>query len=250
MSYRRTILTVTALAFPLWAAQAQARPRAAAGPRGPLPSATELLNRRRALDLTPRQVARLDSIERAQWTERRAMAEQLQKQRDSICAGRRPCVLSQDEREKARTLFEQNRPRREAMWSRDSIANARALSVLDSTQRGRVQGWRMARREARFFRGQRGAAPRALRGQPGFYPRRRPDAPREFAPRFPRRMPGPGAEPGAPLGPRRFDRRGFMDDGFDGPRGMRRLPRRDDGGPNGPEDERPAPMARPDTLQH
>jgi hypothetical protein len=130
------------------------------------PSASELLDRRRALDLSPRQVARLDSIERVQFSQRRAMGEQMRKQRDSVCADRNPCVLTPEERDRFRAQQEQLRPQREQMMRGDSLSRAQAYAVLDSTQRSRLQTMReqrVMRQRAAFQqdRMQRGRVPRA-----------------------------------------------------------------------------------------
>ena len=47
---------------------------------------SRLLDARRQLDLTPRQVAQLDSIERIQFAERKAFAERMRPARDSMQA--------------------------------------------------------------------------------------------------------------------------------------------------------------------
>jgi hypothetical protein len=133
--------------LPLVGADAQARrdslPRRIIVPRAP--SATELLERRRDLDLTPRQVARLDSIEREQFSARRAMRERMMQVQDSICANRRPCVLTPEEGQRFRAQREEMRPQREQMMRADSAARSRAYAILDSTQRTRLQSAREQR---------------------------------------------------------------------------------------------------------
>jgi hypothetical protein len=228
MLHSRTLLTLSFLALPA-ASEAQPRRPMPDRPGGRGLSATELLNRRRELDLTPRQVARLDSIERAQFAQRRQLGLELQRQRDSLCANRRPCVLSQEERQRFRDQMERERPRREAMLRGDSAARSLAFSMLDSTQRGRVQGMRM---RAPMGRGEIG--PR-FRGQDrGFMgPRRGFARPGEFGPRFNRGQMGPrfnrrGMEPGVaprerPMGPRLLRERRPGMGGDMGPR-LRRMP--------------------------
>lgn len=157
---RLLVLGGLAAIFPLAAADAQPRrgqmrPRVIA-PREP--SASELLDRRRELDLTPRQVARLDSIERTRFSERRAIREQMTRQIDSVCANRRPCVLTPEERGRFRTRMEEMRPQREQMMRGDSAARLQAYSVLDSTQRSRLQ----TMREQRVMRA-RGLRERGMR---------------------------------------------------------------------------------------
>ena len=151
----------------------QIRPRVIV-PRDP--SASELLDRRRELDLNPRQVARLDSIERAEFSERRALRQQLTQQRDSLCMTRRPCVLTSEERDRFRARMEEMRPQRERMLRGDSLARSQAYSLLDSTQRGRLQTMRERRvmRERGMMRdrmdGPRGFRERGVRreGMRGF----------------------------------------------------------------------------------
>lgn len=154
---RLLVLGSLAAILPMGGADAQARhdslPRRIIAPR--TPSATELLERRRDLDLTPRQVARLDSIEREQFTARRAARERMLQVQDSICGDRRPCVLSPDEAQRFRAQREQMRPQREQMMRADSASRSRAYAVLDSTQRTRLQSVR----EQRVTR-QRGSAMR------------------------------------------------------------------------------------------
>lgn len=264
----RTLLAVSTLLLPLASAGAQGRPRQGQQPPdGPPPaSVTELLDARRALDLTPRQVARLDSIERAQFTQRRALMQQMRTQRDSACANRRPCDLAPEERQKLRDSFAKGGQGPQALWRSDSAGRALAMSLLDSTQRGRVQGWRqargmMARRAFSQGRGQGGRGfgrqfgpgmgRRGQMGQ-GFGPRMRqgqwrddmgPPGGIDRGGRF-----GPGVGPRGRMGPGgrmdpRFERRGppgtgdefdTIDDQFGPP---------DDMGPMG--DERPRHMMPP-----
>jgi len=165
---RILVLGSLAVALPLGVTEAQGqrgqmRPRVIA-PR--TPSASELLDRRRALDLNPRQVARLDSIERVQFSQRRALGEQMRRQRDSLCANRNPCVLTPEERDRFRAQQQQMRPQREQMMRGDSLARTQAYAVLDSTQRNQLQTMReqrVMRQRAAFQRDrvQRGRVPRA-----------------------------------------------------------------------------------------
>lgn len=245
MRHHRAILIASALMLPLAAAGAQPnRP----GPRGlggrPGPSATELLDARRQLELTPRQVARLDSIERSQLAQRRQLRQQMQHLRDSVCANQRPCNLTADQRQQLRSRLEADRPQREALWRRDSVARARAMSVLDSTQRGRVQGWRMAQARRLMERRPGQVGPR-LRGPDQGW--NRFDGPRGL--RGPRGV-RPGFDgPGA--GPRALRDFGPMRPGFrrdDGPMGPRL--NRDDvpmgpGGQLGPGPRMRRPGGRP-----
>ncbi|MGQ0650376.1 MAG: hypothetical protein ACT4P7_22780 [Gemmatimonadaceae bacterium] len=254
----RRILTFFALALPFSGAEAQARRQPVSPSDGPPSlSPTELLNRRRDLDLTPRQVARLDSIERAQFTQRRSAMLLLQRQRDSLCANRRPCVLSQEERESLRAQIERDRPRREAIWRNDSAGRAVAMSLLDSTQRGRVQGFRQQQRRAGMARMGRDFRPRMGREFQGgrrFADPRGSMRRREFAPRFDRRgLMGPGFDRGGPpFGPREFRRRGMREERmFNRDAVPRRRPMAPPGR-RGDDDqylERGLPDVRPDALQ-
>lgn len=235
MHARRTLLAATVLALPLLSAGAQGRRRPTPAPGGAPPiSATELLDARRELDLSPRQVARLDSIERSQVAQRRTLMQQMQKQRDSVCANRNPCRLSAEERESFR-----GRLGTESFRRSDSLGRSLAFSVLDSTQRGRVQGWRQGQRRAMMARGQMGRdiGPRGM-GR-GFRDQgaRRPRGP-QFQGMGPR---GTRREMDRDFGPRFRRPRMAPDDmgpGFRG-RGMRQ----DDQGPNG------RPEAQPDSTR-
>jgi hypothetical protein len=237
----RTLLAATVLALPLLSAGAQGRrrPAPAASDTPPI-SATELLDARRQLDLTPRQVARLDSIERSQLAQRRSFMQQMQKQRDSVCANRTPCRLSDEERLAFRNRMggsEANAFRRS-----DSLGRSLAYSLLDSTQRGRVQGWRQGERRAMMTRGRMG---------PGMGPGGRGMG-RGWREEGGRRPRGPQWQGFAPRGPRRGMDRDFgprmrrpgmqRDDMGPGFRGMRRD---DQGRPDGGQPGRPP---RPDAL--
>lgn len=125
-------------------------------------SPTELLNRRRELDLTPRQVARLDSMERTMVARRRTLMDQARMLRDSACGPQGQC--SDSARRTLRDRMAQLRTR-----GIDTTIGRQALAVLDSTQRGRVQGMRMARaRQGMAMRRE------AMRGRGDVGPRRGP----------------------------------------------------------------------------
>ena len=162
---------------PRTAAPAQARAMAPGG------GVTQILNARRVLNLTPRQVAQLDSIERALFAERRAMRESMQPMRDSVRAGARSAASREAMRDSARVRMQAMRPQMEQMRRRDSIATTAAQRVLTDAQRqqwrelqaerrGRMQGMREARGMRR--EGMRGRVPmRAPRD--GSAPARRPE---------------------------------------------------------------------------
>ena len=223
----RAILIVSAFAL---TAAVEAQPRRAPTDPPALqmgPSVTDLLNARRQLGLSSRQVTRLDSIERAPFTQRDALRAEMASRRDSLCANRRPCALSSEERQGLRAQMTGDRAR--SLWQGDSAGMVLAMSLLDSTQRGRVQGFRM--RESRLGGRQgggrqslrprelpRGARSRFRRGPgPDFLSRRglRPGMRPEFGPW------GRGFGPGRPIDPRmewRW-RRDMRPGGVMGPRG-------------------------------
>jgi hypothetical protein len=153
-----------------------AMPRAPMAARGELPpaGATVLLNARRQLDLTPRQVAQLDSIERAQWVERERMRSQMRPAQDSMRAqmrariqrGERPAQDSAARasmRAEMQGRMESQRPMMQQMRQRDSVSRAAAQRVLTDAQRQKVREMQAERRGyARGMREGRGA--REMRG--------------------------------------------------------------------------------------
>ncbi len=134
---------------------------------------TRLLNARRELDLTSRQVAQLDSIERLQHAERKAFQERMRPVRDSLMqrarTGQRTPALRDSLQAQARARREAARPQMEQMRKRDSSLNASAERVLNDTQRQKVREMQAERRGfergMRAGRGQRGGTPHA--GQRG-----------------------------------------------------------------------------------
>lgn len=155
---------------------AGATPRAPQGgpaigvPRGP-GNVTAILNARRLLDLTPRQVTQLDSIERALHTERQRVAERARPQMDSL-RQRMRSDAPRDERQRAelRAQAEQRReamrPEMERLRQRDSAATAAADRILNDTQRAKWRemqaerrGYERGMREGRGRQGMQGRAP-------------------------------------------------------------------------------------------
>lgn len=133
-------------------------PRPGIGARGP-GGVTAMLNARRQLDLTPRQVAQLDSIERGLHTERQRLAERVRPVMDSLRQRMRTEGAPRDEaqRQAMRAQAEQRRaamrPEMERLRQRDSVATAAADRLLTDTQRSR---WREMQAERRgFARGMR-----------------------------------------------------------------------------------------------
>lgn len=175
---------------------------------------TRLLDARRQLDLTPRQVAQLDSLERLQVAERRAFAERMRPQRDSLMRrareGARTPALRDSLRAQARARQEANRPQVEQFRKRDSALNAAAERILNDTQRQKVRELQAERRG--FERGLR-----AGRQQGG-----------RFGPRGdrPGGQVGPGGRQGGQWGPQggQFGSRGGQ------PRPMPRRPMPPEGG--------------------
>lgn len=112
-------------------------PSASMGPRGAGASglATQLIESRRELNLTPKQLVALDSIERADYTQRRQAMEAMRSRRDSICAKRQPCELTREERAQ---FFGTPTAVQERIGERlraDSVRRTRILGMLDTTQR-------------------------------------------------------------------------------------------------------------------
>lgn len=228
------ILVVTASAVD---AQ-RARERSGSG------SVTDIIDARRFLDLTPRQLAQLDSIERAAFQARSRLRASLQARRDSMCANRNPCNLSREERAGLLDWADSQRPTRAQMLRSDSIMRNGVMAVLDSTQRARLGGLRSRRSSGidgpRALRRGPAAPPPAFRGQrpglrgrpmPGFRgrdDRMRPD------PRFPDRP--------------HFGGRGDRADRLrSGPRSLDRLPPRGRFAPPGPPpDVMPRQRRRPE----
>jgi len=171
-TFRQLALIAAAVSAPALAI-AQGPPRAATPgqARAVRPAGvTQILNARRALDLTPRQVAQLDSIERVVYTERRAAMARMAPMRDSVRASARTGQNREAMRDSARVRMERMRPQMEQMRLRDSTANAAAERVLTDAQRqqlrelraeqrGRMQGMR----EGRGNRQERGMRPQSRR---------------------------------------------------------------------------------------
>lgn len=137
-----------------------------------------LIDLRRELDLSSRQLMQLDSIERSHLRTQQMLRKQLQTRMDSTRPARGARGMRQmteEERTQMRAAMRARmdslRPLREQMARNDSTVRARALAVLTDSQRVRVREWQAE---------QRGFARGRLRGH------RAPDGPRGFAPRAPR----------------------------------------------------------------
>ena len=101
---------------------------------------THLLNQRRQLDLTPRQISQLDSLERIQFAEHKLFSARMRGARDSMQAERR-------------ARREAERPQLEQRQRRDSSMSAAAERILNDTQRQKVR--EMAAERRGFERGMR-----------------------------------------------------------------------------------------------
>jgi len=218
----RTLTVVSLLAAPM-ALAAQGAARRPAGPGGPGapgaqmvrrgpqdPGVTQILNARRVLDLSPRQVAQLDSIERALYTERRAMQQRARALTDSVRTaartraeqnqGRVPDAQRDSIRESVRTRMQSLRPQMERLRERASVSRAAALRVLNDAQRQQLReiqaeerGRQRGMMEARMR--QRGGAMRpGARGNA----RDRRERETEARQRMERRRPDARPEDGAP----------------------------------------------------
>lgn len=141
-------------------------PMAERGPQGPRGSGvTALLDARRELELTPRQVAQLDSLERVQFTERRQFAERMRPVRDSLVQRGRADPAARDSlRKVAEARMAANRPQLEQRRQRDSSLDAAAERVLNESQRAKVRVMQAERRG--FERGLRAGQGRDGRNGP------------------------------------------------------------------------------------
>jgi hypothetical protein len=116
---------------------------------------TRLLNLRRQLELTPRQVAQLDSMERGLFTERKALMERMQGQRRALQQpGPQGRPIAPDS---MRARMQQLQPQMAQWRQRDSSALASAERLLTEPQRQKL-------REIRAYARGRADAMRQSRG--------------------------------------------------------------------------------------
>lgn len=172
------------------AQQAPGTPRGAGNPpaagRAVAPRAgggvTAILNARRTLELTPRQVAQLDSIERGLHAERQRVTAAMRPALDSMRQRVRTEGPPRDpaQRQQLQQQAEQRRaamrPQMEQLRMRDSSATAAAERLLNDTQRGKWREMQAERRGfARGMRAGRGGArgPQARGQRPGPRPDQR-----------------------------------------------------------------------------
>ena len=185
-----------------------------------------LIDMRRELNLSSRQLVQLDSIERALLQRNEALRGRLRTRLDSLRPRNRQS--SEEEIQRFRAEGDSMRALRQVIVRNDSVARAGAMAVLTDSQRVRVRE-RMA--ERRGFEAGRMSTMR--RGQDGFRGGRqgmqgrrqmRPGSPRIGGGRG---MAGPGMRGPNEFAPRRFD------DGRPMPDEMRRFrrPPGDDVGP-------------------
>ncbi|HEX7121116.1 MAG TPA: hypothetical protein VF178_02010 [Gemmatimonadaceae bacterium] len=137
-----------------------------------------LIDLRRELNLTPRQLVQLDSIERALIETNRALMAQYRGRTDSLPRMRRGQTLTDEQRAELRAQFEARRDsmraRRSELARNDSIARERAMAVLTDSQRVQVREWQAEQRGFARGRamGQRPGFNRGFRGRPGGPPGR------------------------------------------------------------------------------
>jgi hypothetical protein len=156
----RAVVTGAMLLLPLAAsAQRLDRPRRERAARS---SVSALIDARRELDLTARQLAQLDSIERSVDARNGAIVERLRASRDSQFTDSRRSraeripldsaererrrELARAQRDSVRARFEALRPMREEIWRNDSTARAGAERILTDTQRQRWREMELERR--------------------------------------------------------------------------------------------------------
>ncbi len=123
-----------------------------AEPQGPPGGglATRLIDARRELNLTPRQLLALDSLERAEFTQRKQAMETMRVRRDSLCANRRPCELTRGERQQIMGGPSGIEGRIGDRLRTDSLRRTRIMGMLDTTQRRLAD--RLDSRQGRFDR--------------------------------------------------------------------------------------------------
>lgn len=141
------------------------------------PGVTRLLHLRRQLELTPRQVTQLDSIERGLFAERKAMMERIQGERRALQGQGQGRPVTPDS---IRARMQRFQPQLAQWRQRDSVALASAERLLTEPQRQKLREIRAyargradAMRQARRPRG--GPAMGPMGPMPGMRP-----------------MPGPG----------------------------------------------------------
>lgn len=226
---RHQSMAALALAILAIPAVAAAQRGGGMGPRQAGPGGNPvapIINHRRELNLTARQLVQLDSIERTLLQRNRAVQERARVRMDSLRGTARGRDLTDEQRQALRTRMDSLRTLRQQAVRNDSVARAQAFAVLTDSQRVRMREFQAERRG--FARGQ-AAARRGPGGQAGF--RGQPGMRGRMAPQGQGRFRGQGFGPG--MGPQGFRGPGGQQ-GFGpgaGPRGM--------GGGMGPMGRRP-----------
>lgn len=199
----RTITMISLLAAPL-ALAAQGTQRSPDRPGGPMtpqraqegPGVTQILNARRVLDLSARQVAQLDSIERTLFTARKAVETRMRAVSDSMRTAARANAernegrMSEAQRDSVRRRMETMRPQMEEFRTRDSTARAAALRLLTDAQRQQLREIQAEERGR-----QRGMMESRRRGNARSEGRERVNRERELRERVERRRPEGDATP-------------------------------------------------------
>jgi hypothetical protein len=184
-------------------AQRGAGPRRGGGMGNPV---APLIDMRRELNLSARQLTQLDSIERTLLARNRTVRERLQARMDTTMRAGRGQQLTDEQRTVMRARMDSMRVVRSEIVRNDSTARAAALRVLTDSQRTQVQ---LRQAERRGFAAGRAAA---QRGQRGFRGGDRPGVRRQAQPMGPRNRMGMrgGAVVRPPAGGMGPGQRGFQ----------------------------------------
>ena len=128
------------------------------GPGPGLNPVAPIIDMRRELNLTSRQLVRLDSIERSLYDRNQALRERLQSRPDSTRPRGRP--TTEEEIARFRAQADSMRALRRVIAGNDSVARAAAMAVLTDSQRIQVRE-RVAERRG-FMAGQRSRGGRGM----------------------------------------------------------------------------------------
>lgn len=141
-------LALATLALPVIAGAQGGPPPRPEPMREPRTGVSRIIDARRELDLTARQLVQLDSIERQQVAERRQLQQRMEARRDSMM-GQRETLRGADRdslRAIARRRLEEMRPQMEQARRRDSVSMAAAERILTEPQRQRLREMRAEER--------------------------------------------------------------------------------------------------------
>ena len=128
------------------------------GPGPGLNPVAPIIDMRRELNLTSRQLVRLDSIERSLYDRNQALRERLRSRLDSTQPRGRP--TTEEEIARFRAQADSMRALRRVIAGNDSVARAAAMAVLTDSQRIQVRE-RVAERRG-FMAGQRSRGGRGM----------------------------------------------------------------------------------------